>query len=729
MRYALLDFLACPYCHAELVCYAHREVARESDGRPGFEGSRVSSGPGLGPLPAQASGELAALLRRHAGPAGDPARTFHVEVDEGLLLCPSCGRWYPIAGSLPELLPDHLRDATREAAIFRERAADLPADVRAACERFVPGATTEDAGAHHKQAEIGVKSKVDDEAFFRPGYSSPFNPANTEFTLRLVHLFGAVAPLLEVTAGDVVIDSGCGYGWTTEWLYRSGVNAIGVDICRAYSEIGIARMGPSRPHLVIGDVENLPIRSAVARAILAFESFHHIPDRPRAMRAYSRSLVEGGRLVLAEPPTSHDTADEAVAMMDKLGILEKGMDLADVVRYAAGAGFSAPEQVFLSYALHTDLRRPVLEIARRGSPIDGNLYVLRKTSTGRSPLAADRGPLTADRLPEDAAQIRPKTGTMHTSGDETLTVPSSEARQPASGDRTAESGQRPADPYDANYYADYSPRPYTRDDPEWMTFFGGIADRIAGDIGPKTVLDAGCAMGLLVEMLRRRGVEAFGVDVSEFAIAHVHESVRPYCRVGSASAELDRRYDLIVCLEVLEHMPPADAAAAIASFCRHTDDVLFSSTSGHFEEPTHINVHPPEEWAELFARQGFLRDLEFDATFIAPWAVRFRRRAESTPRLVREYERAFARTAIERNELRNQVLHFDRSITVAAAETPRLREELASVNRQLIETQHKLAQAADRIHHMERSGFWKLRTLWTSLRALVTRGASDPHGR
>ena len=44
-------------------------------------------------------------------------------------------------------------------------------------------------------------------------------------------------------------------------------------------------------------------------------------------------------------------------------------------------------------------------------------------------------------------------------------------------------------------------------------FFDWIAERITRDINPKTVLDAGCAMGFLVEGLRARGVEAWGVDV------------------------------------------------------------------------------------------------------------------------------------------------------------------------------------------------------------------------
>ena len=47
-----------------------------------------------------------------------------------------------------------------------------------------------------------------------------------------------------------------------------------------------------------------------------------------------------------------------------------------------------------------------------------------------------------------------------------------------------------------------------------------------------------------------------------------------------------------------------------------------------------MNVRPPEYWAEQFARQGFVRDVDFDASFITPWAVRFRRSAEPLHRVI-----------------------------------------------------------------------------------------------
>jgi uncharacterized protein YbaR (Trm112 family) len=40
-----------------------------------------------------------------------------VEVDKGLLVCPECGRWYPIGSAvetIPEMLPDDLREKDRD---------------------------------------------------------------------------------------------------------------------------------------------------------------------------------------------------------------------------------------------------------------------------------------------------------------------------------------------------------------------------------------------------------------------------------------------------------------------------------------------------------------------------------------------------------------------------------------------------------------------------------------
>lgn len=239
--------------------------------------------------------------------------------------------------------------------------------------------------------------------------------------------------------------------------------------------------------------------------------------------------------------------------------------------------------------------------------------------------------------------------------------------------------------YDAYYYAHGCGRPYQRDE-EWLRFFGNIAGRIVSDIAPRTVLDAGCAMGFLVEELRCRGVEAFGIDISEHAIANVHPEIRPFCRVGSISEPLPQRYDLIVSIEVLEHMPQADAEQAIANLCAHTDDIIFSSTPFDYKEVSHFNVHAPEYWAMLFARNGFLHDVDFDGSVITPWAVRFRRSNQPLPRVVADYERRFWPLWKENTDLRDLTLEQ--------------REELANLSQHALNLQANikrlLAQAAER---------------------------------
>ena len=209
--------------------------------------------------------------------------------------------------------------------------------------------------------------------------------------------------------------------------------------------------------------------------------------------------------------------------------------------------------------------------------------------------------------------------------------------------------------YGPYYFAHCLGLPYERSE-HWLKFFGEIADQIVRDLAPTTVLDAGCAKGFLVEALRKRGVEAWGVDISAHAIAEVDDSVKEYCRVGSITEPLERRYDLIVSIEVLEHLAPADSEQAVANLCAATDRILFSSTPDDFGEATHLNLQPPEGWSALFAREGFLRDVDRDASYITPWATLYVRREEPFSESVRRYDRSWSRLKQESRALRDSLL-------------------------------------------------------------------------
>jgi uncharacterized protein YbaR (Trm112 family)/SAM-dependent methyltransferase len=398
MRYVLLDRIVCPACLSPLACIATSEQASPLPKKRPSDGSRTNSGTGVGPLPPWPdSNDLIAAMAASAQDAAPPERGRTVEVDAGVLVCGPCRRWYPILDGIPELLPDYLRDPERERPLLESTAASLPARLAEELRRFRPtGDASQDPGAHHKRAEITIKDKVDEPLFFVPGQSSPFAYWDADFTIYLIKLFGNAAPLLNVKPNDVIIDSGCGYAWTTEWLFRAGYDPIGVDICRTYLDIGAARIGRPRPHLVVADVEHLPLASGCARAVLAYESFHHVPDRPRAIAGFHRALQDQGTVVLAEPGAAHEQATVSVAAMEKYGILEKGMELADVEGYARGTTFAA-EQIHTVRASHTDLGRALDDgFVRAHAVVEGNLFRLVK---GGQHNPATPPPAAADGLP------------------------------------------------------------------------------------------------------------------------------------------------------------------------------------------------------------------------------------------------------------------------------------------------------------------------------------------
>lgn len=176
--------------------------------------------------------------------------------------------------------------------------------------------------------------------------------------------------------------------------------------------------------------------------------------------------------------------------------------------------------------------------------------------------------------------------------------------------------------YIKSYYDEYGEGIGYDNKQLWMNNFNNIADSIIKIINPKTVLDIGCAYGYLVEALRKKGVEAYGIDVSEYAINQSEESIRPYLKCMSALDGLPenfpKQYDLLVSIEMIEHLYEEDGLKLIAKISEYSNQVLLSSTDSDFDDPTHFNVQPKEYWVEKFAHHSYLRNLQYDVTFISP---------------------------------------------------------------------------------------------------------------
>ena len=231
---------------------------------------------------------------------------------------------------------------------------------------------------------------------------------------------------------------------------------------------------------------------------------------------------------------------------------------------------------------------------------------------------------------------------------------------------------------------------YTWDNERWRSFFMSVADRLIGSLNPRSVLDVGCARGLLVQAFAVQGVDSRGVDISQHAIESAHPDVRERLSVASATEPFEGRYDLVTCIEVLEHMSPQDAQSAIDNITAITDRVLFSSSPGDHDEPTHINTRPTEQWVAWFAERGFFRRTDLDMGMIAPWTVLLQRGTPTLHELTRSYEAQYARDRTELVEKRAALLEahrriqelHERPVDVEAVEV--LRAELAHARHALL---------------------------------------------
>lgn len=230
--------------------------------------------------------------------------------------------------------------------------------------------------------------------------------------------------------------------------------------------------------------------------------------------------------------------------------------------------------------------------------------------------------------------------------------------------------------YSAVYYHDYSGPPYTYEEPHWKEFFGRIADRVIALFAPTSVYDAGCAKGFMVRAFAERGVQASGGDISAFAIADAPPELAQLLEVKDLTEPFDRRFDVITCVEVLEHMAPADAQQAVQNMCRATDVVVLSTTPDDFAEPTHVNIRQPASWAQDFGQQGFFRRTDIDASFLSPWAVVYQRQQLTALQAVARYETLLQPLLREVQDKRQALLDLRRQLDEAAAPVMRERDRL-----------------------------------------------------
>lgn len=114
---------------------------------------------------------------------------------------------------------------------------------------------------------------------------------------------------------------------------------------------------------------------------------------------------------------------------------------------------------------------------------------------------------------------------------------------------------------------------------------------------PSSVFDVGCGEGWFVKEFERLGVNVWGVDGFVDNVPHVDLAQPPYPDCGP--------FDLVLCLEVAEHLPAEVAPALVDWLTRLAPLVAFSAATPGQGGEGHINEQPHGYWVDLFAERGY----------------------------------------------------------------------------------------------------------------------------
>lgn len=122
---------------------------------------------------------------------------------------------------------------------------------------------------------------------------------------------------------------------------------------------------------------------------------------------------------------------------------------------------------------------------------------------------------------------------------------------------------------------------------------------------PTSVLDFGCGTGKSLRFFRSLGLDAQGVEGSERAISLSEDRDLITRHNFERPLDLRRRFDLLWCFEVVEHIRSEKVDVLLDSMVRHSNLIIISAARPGQGGDGHFNEQPPEYWIQRMSTRGY----------------------------------------------------------------------------------------------------------------------------
>ena len=135
-----------------------------------------------------------------------------------------------------------------------------------------------------------------------------------------------------------------------------------------------------------------------------------------------------------------------------------------------------------------------------------------------------------------------------------------------------------------------------------------IAACLVAELDFDSVIDLGCANGLLLLPFHGAGKEVRGIELSPKVIPYLPSELREVVSIGDFST-MGGLADLVCCVEMAEHLKPSrseELVDKLTSLARKW--IYFSAAPPGQGGRGHINCRPMSEWIRWFEDRGWRFD-------------------------------------------------------------------------------------------------------------------------